>query len=58
MDENRCVCCGADIPEGRQCCPSCLFPEWEEDRKAFGDCMAESDVAAAVKAAGKEPYDD
>ena len=23
--ENRCVCCGAIIPEGRQVCPKC---EW------------------------------
>jgi predicted amidophosphoribosyltransferase len=21
--ENRCVCCGADIPEGRIICPNC-----------------------------------
>ena len=21
--ENKCVCCGADIPEGRQVCPYC-----------------------------------
>lgn len=23
MNDNRCVCCGAIIPEGRQVCPSC-----------------------------------
>lgn len=23
VDENRCVCCGAIIPEGRQICPIC-----------------------------------
>lgn len=23
MKENRCVCCGAGIPEGRQTCPTC-----------------------------------
>lgn len=23
MGENRCVCCGEIIPEGRQVCPSC-----------------------------------
>lgn len=22
-DDNRCVCCGASIPEGRQICPEC-----------------------------------
>lgn len=21
---NRCVCCGAEIPEGRQVCPNCM----------------------------------
>jgi uncharacterized OB-fold protein len=21
--ENKCVCCGVDIPEGRQVCPNC-----------------------------------
>lgn len=21
--DNRCVCCGVEIPEGRQVCPSC-----------------------------------
>ena len=21
---NRCVCCGSEIPEGRQVCPNCL----------------------------------
>ena len=24
MADNRCVCCGAIIPEGRMACPSCL----------------------------------
>lgn len=23
MNNNRCVCCGAIIPEGRQVCPTC-----------------------------------
>lgn len=23
MDENRCVCCGCIIPEGRMVCPAC-----------------------------------
>lgn len=23
MTENRCICCGEIIPEGRQVCPSC-----------------------------------
>ena len=21
--DNRCVCCGAEVPEGRQVCPTC-----------------------------------
>ena len=24
MNEDRCVCCGAVIPEGRMVCPNCL----------------------------------
>ena len=24
MNENRCVCCGEIIPEGRMVCPLCL----------------------------------
>ena len=23
MNEDRCVCCGAVVPEGRQVCPQC-----------------------------------
>lgn len=36
MDENRCVVCGAIIPEGRQVCPNCEagdIPEPEKDDK-------------------------
>ena len=22
-NDNRCICCGAQIPEGRQVCPEC-----------------------------------
>ena len=25
MNEDRCVCCGAVIPEGRMVCPNCLL---------------------------------
>lgn len=28
--ENRCVCCGAIIPEGRQICPKCEAGEKPE----------------------------
>lgn len=27
MSENRCVCCGDIIPEGRQICPYCESPD-------------------------------
>lgn len=29
MGENRCVCCGEIIPEGRQACPSCEYKSEE-----------------------------
>ena len=29
--ENKCVCCGADIPEGRQVCPNCENKTTEGD---------------------------
>lgn len=28
--ENRCVCCGAIIPEGKQICYSCEIQEYED----------------------------
>ena len=34
--ENRCVCCGAIIPEGRQVCPKCEagnVPEQDEEQE-------------------------
>lgn len=34
MSENRCVCCGAVIPEGRQCCPICVDKYMEQERRA------------------------
>jgi predicted nucleic acid-binding Zn ribbon protein len=33
MNENTCVCCGAQIPEGRQVCWNC---EHETERKSKG----------------------
>lgn len=29
MNDNRCICCGAAIPEGRMVCPSCETKERE-----------------------------
>lgn len=31
MAENRCVCCGDIIPEGRQVCPICVLKEQRRD---------------------------
>ena len=33
MNEDRCICCGAVIPEGRMVCPNCLVTvkEGEDD---------------------------
>lgn len=30
-NENRCVCCGAVIPEGRMVCPACERKAAEKD---------------------------
>lgn len=34
-NDNRCVCCGVIIPEGRQVCPTCENKSIEEDEKDF-----------------------
>ena len=31
MNENRCVCCGEIIPEGRMVCPLCIAKEKDND---------------------------
>lgn len=33
MQENRCICCGAVIPEGMQVCPECRE---EQEKKNAG----------------------
>lgn len=33
MNEERCVCCGEIIPEGRQVCPNCENKAKENDSK-------------------------
>lgn len=33
MSENRCVCCGAIIPEGTQVCPKCTKEYWNHEAK-------------------------
>ena len=30
MNEDRCICCGEIIPEGRMVCPNCLVTVKEE----------------------------
>lgn len=32
MNNNRCVCCGAIIPEGRQVCPTCEKKASRQDK--------------------------
>ena len=33
MGPERCVCCGAIIPEGRQVCPRCMTIKTKKERK-------------------------
>lgn len=35
--ENRCICCGEIIPEGRQICPCCEKNEDEDDKGDIKD---------------------
>ena len=39
MDADRCVSCGAVIPEGRQVCPKCgtCAHVWDYDGLVYGD---------------------
>lgn len=32
MNENTCVLCGAQIPEGSQVCYECMNKEWEHEK--------------------------
>lgn len=48
MNENRCVVCGAIIPEGRQVCPICEYEEIprkrneaKDDEKSRGNSQGE-----------------
>ena len=42
--ENRCVCCGEIIPEGRQVCPRC-----EKDVESEDDLISRQQAIEAVK---------
>lgn len=55
MSEERCVCCGAIIPEGRQVCPQC---EAREPLERFLDAQAETyEIALGeIKAGHKETH--
>lgn len=37
MGEERCVCCGAVIPEGRMVCPECERKAKQETQEQAGD---------------------
>lgn len=43
MSDNRCVCCGCEIPEGRQVCPMC---EKEAGKMDKADCRIHECVIA------------
>jgi hypothetical protein len=42
--EDRCVCCGEVIPEGRQVCPICEIKARKEN-----DCMTRSEILDTAK---------
>ncbi|MCD8396110.1 MAG: hypothetical protein LUD12_02795 [Lachnospiraceae bacterium] len=44
MDADRCIICGAIIPEGRQACPSC---EQRAGRKSCATCEYHDDFSWA-----------
>lgn len=54
MSEDRCVCCGDIIPEGRQVCKICesnfkkpnekILSELQSLKKDFGDCNSTEEV--------------
>ena len=48
MSENRCVCCGEIIPEGRQTCKRCVEKFMEKERSAR--------FSAVAKGNGKELF--
>ena len=43
MTDNRCIFCGAVIPEGRQVCPSCEKNLTGEDTKGSSCGLLEED---------------
>lgn len=56
--ENRCVCCGEIIPEGRMVCPLCQ--EKPNERLKVGDtikCHDEDDMIKTMEELAKEGID-
>lgn len=48
MTEDRCVCCGAVIPEGRMVCPNCLVYVKEGERNEESTSEAYERMGQAV----------
>lgn len=47
--ENRCVCCGDIIPEGRQICPICETKIIHAEGVVLNDCMVVADSGNHVR---------
>ena len=52
MSENRCVCCGEIIPEGRQCCQKCTKEFMERERKVLYSAVATKKNGALKESCG------
>lgn len=50
---DTCVCCGAEIPEGRMVCPQC---ETRKPMKVLVACEESQEVCKAFRARGHEVY--
>lgn len=48
MDENLCVSCGAEIPEGQQVCPACL-QKAVANREYYGEARKDGKVIATTQ---------
>ena len=62
MSEERCICCGAIIPEGRQVCPNCMvcvnLPEEERCAEATNEATKHRTHFAKIIVEGtaEKPY--
>ena len=50
--EERCVCCGAPIPEGRQCCQDCVNKAMEEKQKVLYNGVAKRQSGKTITKKG------